>query len=296
MEKLTGIRAHTLRAWEQRYDLITPRRSKTNIRFYLEDDLRKLSTVAVLNKNGHRISKIAEMSEEERSERVASLSSLNVSPDTQLDVLTLSVVEMDAYKFGLIVDTNIEQRGFEETMMKVIYPFIDKLGLLYFTGSVTPVQESFVAGMIRQKILAATDALPATPGHDRPVFALFLPEGERQDLSMLFIQHLMKKRGFAALYLGTGIAPTDLGDLCRVTRVDYLLTLLSNSFVERPVDELVAEILDQCPEVKLLLSGYQASLRDFNGYLRVEKVAGLHDMFLFLDRLSTHEDLSTAEG
>ena len=296
VEKLTGIRAHTLRAWEQRYDLITPRRNRTNVRYYLEDDLRELSGIALLNKNGYRISKIAEMSAEERAERVAAVSCLNVSPNTQLDTLTLSVVEMDDYKFGLIIDTNIEQRGFEETMLEVVYPFIDKLGLLYFTGSVTPVQESFVGGMIRQKILTAIDGLPATPKRNRPVFALFLPEGERQDLSMLFIQYLIKKRGFSALYLGTGIGPSDLGDLCRVTDVDYLLTLLSNTFVERPVDELVETILEHCPDVRLMLSGYQANLHDFAGYGRVEKVAGLREMLRFLDQLSMREDLSTAGG
>ncbi len=294
VEKLTGIRAHTLRAWEQRYDLITPRRSKTNVRYYQEDDLRELSGIALLKKNGLRISTIAEMSPEERAEQVAAVSCFNVSAETQLDALTLSIVEMDDYRFGLIVDTNIEQRGFEETMMEVVYPFIDKLGLLYFTGSVTHAQESFVGGLIRQKILAAIDRLPATPKANRPVFALFLPEGERQDLSMLFIQYLIKKRGFSSLYLGPGIGPGDLADVCRVTRIDYLFTLLSNTFVERPVDELVEEILERCPAPRLLLSGYQATLHNFGSYGRVDKVAGLREMLTYLDRLSRREDLSTA--
>ncbi len=294
VEKLTGIRAHTLRAWEQRYDLITPRRSKTNVRYYQEEDLRELSGIALLKKNGLRISTIAEMSPEERAEQVAAVSCFNVSAETQLDALTLSIVEMDDYRFGLIVDTNIEQRGFEETMMEVVYPFIDKLGLLYFTGSVTHAQESFVGGLIRQKILAAIDRLPATPKANRPVFALFLPEGERQDLSMLFIQYLIKKRGFSSLYLGPGIGPGDLADVCRVTRIDYLFTLLSNTFVERPVDELVEEILERCPAPRLLLSGYQATLHNFGSYGRVDKVAGLREMLTYLDRLSRREDLSTA--
>ncbi|MCP9236862.1 MerR family transcriptional regulator [Lewinella sp. JB7] len=294
VEKLTGIRAHTLRAWEQRYDLIAPRRSKANVRYYLEEDLRELSGIALLNKHGYRISKIAAMSPDERTELVTSLSSLNVSPDTQLDALTLAVVELNEYKFSLILNTNIEQRGFEETMMEVVYPFLDKLGVLYFTGSVAPVQESFVGGIIRQKILSATDRLPAAERSRQPVFVLFLPEGERQDLSMLFIQYLLRKRGFPTLYLGTGISPTDLADLCRATRVDYLLTLLSNSYVERPVEELVADMLEQCPDARLLLSGYQASLHDLSGFERVDKVAGLQEMLSFLTDLSTHAGLSIA--
>ncbi|MBB4079731.1 DNA-binding transcriptional MerR regulator [Lewinella aquimaris] len=296
VENLTGIRAHTLRAWEQRYDLIAPRRSKHNVRFYLDEDLRELTTIALLNKNGYRISKIAAMSPTERAELVTSLSALNVSPETQLDALTLAVVELNEYKFSLILDTNIGQRGFEETMMEVVYPFLDKLGVLYFTGSVTAVQESFVGGLIRQKILSATDHLPAIQKSDRTVFALFLPKGEQQDLSMLFIQYLLRKRGFHTLYLGSNISPTDLADLCRVTRVDYLLTHLSNSYVDRPVEDLVADILDQCTEARLLLSGYQASLHDLSAFVRVEKVSGLGEILAFLAKLSKREGLSIASG
>ena len=93
VEKLTGIRAHTLRAWEQRYDLVTPRRSQNNVRYYLDEDLHELSTIALLNKHGHRISKIADMAPTERAAEIASLTSLNIDPNIQLDTLTLSIVE-----------------------------------------------------------------------------------------------------------------------------------------------------------------------------------------------------------
>ena len=294
VEKLTGIRAHTLRAWEQRYDLVTPRRSENNVRYYLDEDLRELSAVAVLNKHGYRISKIAAMDSAERAEHLARLSSLNVGPETQLDALTLSIVEMDDEKFSLIVDTNIEQRGFEETMMEVVYPFLDKLGVLYFTGSVTPAQEAFASHLIRQKVLAATDRLPPNAYSDRPVFALFLPQGERQELSLLFMQLLLRQRGFSVLYLGSSIGAEDLADVCRVREVDYLFTILSNSYVERPVDQLVAEILSHCSEERLLLAGYQANLHDLRAYPRAETVAGLKEFLAYLDRLlSTTADQST---
>ncbi|WP_420458179.1 MerR family transcriptional regulator [Neolewinella sp.] len=295
VEKLTGIRAHTLRAWEQRYDLVTPRRGQNNVRYYLDEDLHELLTVALLNKHGHRISKIAAMAPAERAAQLADLTSLNVGPETQLDALTLAIVEMDEEKFSLIIDTNIAQRGFEETMMEVVYPFLDKLGVLYFTGSVTPVQEAFAAHLIRQKILAATDRLPATPEEDRPVFALFLPEGERQELSMLFMQLLLKQRGFGVIYLGPNIGTQDLADVCQVRRIDYLFTILSNSYVERPVDQLVEDILTQCPDERLLLAGYQANLHDLSDFPRARTVAGLRDFTSYLDRLlSTTADRNTA--
>lgn len=294
VEKLTGIRAHTLRAWEQRYDLITPRRSSSNVRYYLEEDLRLLSGIALLNQNGLRISKIAALTPEERAERIAAISDLNVSADTRLDSLTLAVLQLDEYRFSLIIDKNIEQRGFEETMMEMVYPFLDKLGVLYFTGSVTPAQESFVSAMIRQKVLAATDRLPVPERDGGLTFALFLPEGELQELSLLFLQYLMRKRGIHSLYLGADTSTDDLGDICDAVQVDYLLTLLSTNYVEQPVEKLVEDILKKCPQSRLVLCGYQATVHDLSHFGRVVTAGGLQDVLDYVKKVSKREDLSIA--
>lgn len=285
LEKLTGIKAATLRAWEQRYDIVKPKRTKTNIRYYLDEDLRELLNVALLNKNGMRISQIARLRAEERAERVAAISSINVSPDTQLDALTLAAVEMDEFKFSHVVDTNIRQRGFEETMLQVIYPFLDKLGVLYLTGSVTPVQESFISNLIRRKLLAATDRLPAPRNRKLPVFGLYLPDGERQELSLLFVEFLLRKRGFFTCYLGGDVSVSDLTDAVRCSKVDYLFTIVSNAYVHEPVDRHVASVLAACPEVRLWLSGYQATMHDFGELDRVRVVQGLADMLRLVEEL-----------
>ncbi|MEO0731789.1 MAG: MerR family transcriptional regulator [Bacteroidota bacterium] len=285
LEKLTGIKAATLRAWEQRYTIVTPKRTATNIRYYLDEDLRELLNVALLNKNGIKISKIAKMSTDERAERVASLSSIHVSPDTQLDALTLSTVEMDEFKFSHIVDTNIRQRGFEETMLEVIYPFLDKLGALYFTGSVKPVQEAFISNLIRRKIIAAVDALPQPRQRKGPIFCLYLPDGERQELSLLFVNYLLRKRGFTTRYLGGDVAVIDLADMVSCTRVDYFFTIISNAFTHEPVEQHVDSVLENCPQATLLLTGYQAAMHDFSRKDRVKMVSGLEEMLLFVQRL-----------
>lgn len=285
LEKLTGIKAATLRAWEQRYQIVTPKRTATNIRYYLDEDLRELLNVALLNKNGMRISQIAKLRAEERAEKVVAISSINVSSDTQLDALTLSAVEMDEFKFSHVIDTNIRQRGFEETMLEVIYPFLDKLGVLYFTGSITPVQEGFIGNLIRRKLLAATDRLPQPQGKDIPVFGLYLPEGERQELSLLFIEYLLRKRGFLTRYLGGDVAVSDLVDATSRTHIDYLFTILSNAFVHEPVENHVASVLEGCPNLTLLLTGYQASIHSFEGEERVKVIGGLEDMIRFVATL-----------
>lgn len=281
LEKLTGIKAATLRAWEQRYGIIKPRRTETNIRYYLDEDLRELLNIALLNKNGLRISKIARMEEEERAERVAAISSIQVTPDTQLDTLTLSTVELDEFKFSHIIDANIRQRGFEETMLEVIYPFLDKIGVLYFTGSITPVQEAFISNLIRRKLIAAIDALPTPEPNDGPAFCLYLPEGERQELSLLFIEYLLRKRKFPTAYLGSDVSTGDLIDVVARRPVTYFFTIFSNTFVHEPVEQHVQTVVDGCPESTLLLTGYQAAMHDFSGTERVKVLNGLDDLLQF---------------
>jgi DNA-binding transcriptional MerR regulator len=163
LEKLSGIKAHTIRIWEQRYGIIEPQRTKTNIRYYQDEDLKFLLNIALLNKNGIKISKIAKMTKGEVAEKVAAISEINFEYGTQLDALTISMIEMDEFKFDRIVSTNIQQLGFERTMLEIIYPFLDKLSLLWLTGSINPVQENFMSYLIRQKIIVAIDkeALPS---------------------------------------------------------------------------------------------------------------------------------------
>lgn len=290
LEKLTGIKAATLRAWEQRYEIVTPKRTSTNIRYYLDDDLRHLLNVALLNKNGLKISKIAKMPAEERAERVASLSSISVSADTQLDAMTLATVEMDEFKFGHIVDTNIRQRGIEETMLKVIYPFLEKLGVLYFTGSVNPVQESFIGNLIRQKIIAAINDITPPRTKKGPTFALYLPDGERQELSLLFMSYLLRKRNVHTIYLGGDISVADLNDFYRFQQPDFLFTIISNAYIHEPVEQHVAGVLEACPKSTLLLTGYQASMHDFSNTERLEVVQGLDAMLNFVAGLGAKSE------
>ena len=220
LEKLSGIKAHTLRVWEQRYSIIEPRRTKTNIRYYLDEDLKFILNIALLNKNGIKISKIARMSREEIAEKVAAISEINFEYGTQLDALTISMIEMDEYKFDRIISTNIQQLGFERTMLEIIYPFLDKLSVLWLTGSINPVQENFMSYLIRQKLIVAIDNEPLISGKHVKKFLIYLPEGEKQELSMLFTHYLLKSRCNHAIYIGQDITLAELKDACNIHHPD----------------------------------------------------------------------------
>lgn len=282
LEKLSGIKAHTIRVWEQRYDIIQPKRTKTNIRYYQDEDLKLLLNIALLNKNGIKISKIAKMSNVEIAEKVAAISEINFEYGTQLDALTISMIEMDEFKFDRIISTNIQQLGFERTMLEIIYPFLDKLSVLWLTGSINPVQENFMSYLIRQKLIVAINNLPLLQSKDTKKFVIYLPEGERQELSLLFMSYLLKSRRNHVIYLGQDISITDLTDACKIQNPDYLFTMITETFAKEPVQTYVDKLSETFPNCKVLLSGYQVVAQEVDPPANVEILKSLNQTLDFL--------------
>lgn len=286
LEKLTGIKAHTIRIWEQRYNIVQPKRTKTNIRYYEDEDLKLILNVALLNKNGIKISKIAKMSRHEIAEKVAAISEINFEYDTQLDALTISMIEMDEFKFDRIVSTNIKQLGFERTMLEVIYPFLEKLSLLWLTGSINPAQENFMSYLIRQKIIVAIDNEPLPSGRSIKKFLIYLPEGEKQELSMLFMHYLVKSRGHHVIYIGQEMALADLKDAYDIQRPDYIFTMITETFAKEPVQRYVDKLSHTFQNGTILLSGYQVIAQNVRPPHNVVILQNLYQMIEFLEALN----------
>lgn len=287
LEKLSGIKAHTLRAWETRYEILQPKRTKTNIRYYLDDDLKFILNVALLNKNGIKISKIAEMSEYEIAEKVAAISEINFEYGTQLDALTISMIEMDENKFDRIVRTNITQLGFERTMLEVIYPFLDKLSVLWLTGSISPVQENFMGYLIRQRLIVAIDKEPIRIGEGTSKFLLYLPEGEKQELSLLFMHYLLKSRGNQVAYIGQDISLADLKDACNIYQPDFIFTMITETFAKEPVQVYVDRLAENFAHSSILLSGYQVVAQEVTVADNIHILKSLQDTLSFLDDMKS---------
>ncbi|MEM9991041.1 MAG: MerR family transcriptional regulator [Bacteroidota bacterium] len=285
LEKLSGIKAHTIRVWEQRYKILEPKRTQTNIRYYQDEDLKFLLNVALLNRNGIKISKIAKMTKKEIAEKVAAISEINFEYSTQLDALTISMIEMDEYKFDRIITMNIQQMGFERTMTEVIHPFLDKLSLLWLTGSINPVQENFISYLIRQKIIVAIDNEPFAMGTTAKKFLLYLPEGEHQELSLLFLHYLLKTRRNKVIYLGQDISLNDLQDAYEIHKPDYIYTMITETFAKQSVQKYMDSLAKQFPDSKILLSGYQVLAQDVQSSKQVSVLRSLEQTIHFLDTL-----------
>ena len=257
LEKLSGIKAHTIRIWEQRYSLIQPKRTQSNIRYYDDENLRLLLNIALLNKNGMKISYIANLSNDEICKSVSNVRDNIIDQDSQLDALTIAMISMDEYKFDRIMSASIQQMGFERTMLEVVYPFLERLTLLWITGSLNTVHEHFMSHLLRQKVIAAIDREPLSVSRDTKKFMIFLPEGEKQELSLLFLYYLLKVRKNYVIYLGLDVTLSDLKEAAKVHNPDYIFTFVNEPLAKTSVQNYVESVANTFPESQFLISGFQ---------------------------------------
>ncbi len=232
LEKLSGIKAHTLRIWEKRYNLVEPKRTETNIRYYTDEDLKKVLNVALLNRNGLKISHIANLDNREISAKISDLSKSSQDSASVIDSLVLAMIELDERKFEKILSRAIMQSDFEDTVLHTIYPFFQKIGLLWQTGTINPAQEHFISNLVRQKLIVAIDGIIDHEKEDQPRkrFLLFLPEGELHEIGLLFYCYLVKKHGHRVVYLGQSVPFNDLASVMKIRPCDYLVTSFSSNF------------------------------------------------------------------
>ncbi len=256
LEKLSGIKAHTIRIWEQRYGIITPKRTAANIRYYLDKDLSKLLNVVFLYQNGLKISKIAQLDDSEIEALKTEISDQKFSKLSSLDALSIATKDLDENKFNRVISEFIAEKGFYKTMIELIYPFLDKLAVLWLTGAITPSRELFVANLIRQKVISAIDRETTQPKKNNKKFLLFLPEGEIQELGLLFFHFILKSKEFPVLYLGKGIGLQELRDAYSCYNPDYMFTILSESYIKEPVQSLMNQLSFEFPLTTVIFSGF----------------------------------------
>ncbi|HYE53807.1 MAG TPA: MerR family transcriptional regulator, partial [Chitinophagaceae bacterium] len=209
LENLSGIKAHTIRIWEQRYSFLKPKRTQTNIRYYSNEELRIILNIALLNKYGYKISHINRMSEDELTRHILALDTPEAVQDRIVYNLIQAMADMDMDRFETVLDQFIFSRGIDNAIIQVIFPFLERIGILWMTGHINPAQEHLVSNVIRQKIMVGIDGA-LSRFTSRCTVLLFLPENEHHELGLLYINYLLKKRGVRTLYLGADVPAKDL--------------------------------------------------------------------------------------
>ena len=228
LENLTGIKAHTIRIWEQRYRFLKPQRTETNIRFYSNDELKKVLNIALLNKYGYKISHIDKMKPDEMQDKIITLSNAEAQQERLINNLIQCMVDLNMERFEKQLDEHIKSRGIDKTIIQLVFPFLEKIGILWITNHINPAQEHLVTNIIRQKLLVGIESAYTHLSKDKTVL-LFLPEGEHHELGLLYTYYLLKSRGIKVLYLGANVPLKDLEFVATLKKPDYLYTHLTSA-------------------------------------------------------------------
>lgn len=257
LEQLSGIKAHTLRIWEQRYSIIQPKRTDTNIRTYDDHDLKLVLNISLLKDHGYKISEISKFSLEEMYQEVIKISDRQLNYPDQIHALTISMIDLDEERFEKIISTNILQFGFENSMINIIYPFLSRIGTLWITGSIGPAQEHFITNLIRQKLIVAIDGQVNKQGQNGKKYILYLPEGEMHEISLLFANYIIRARYNKVVYLGQNLPFSELTFAYNIHRPDCIFSVITSVPTNQDVQTYVTKLATQFPDSHILLTGYQ---------------------------------------
>jgi len=258
LEQLSGVKAHTIRIWEQRYNLLHPSRTATNIRTYGESDLRRLLNVATLCGQGQRISQVVRLSEEEcQAAALALCNEVNPADYARINALQTAALDLDEPRLHHLFDEAMGELGPEEATLRLGYPLLQRLGVSWKAGSLSVAQERLVTQLLRQELLASADALPLIPlaQAEAKRWLLFLPEGEWQELALLFMNYALRARGQQVLYLGPNLPLPDVLAAAQAFRPTVLATVLTTVPARSQVATYAAELHQHYPEATLLLFG-----------------------------------------
>jgi DNA-binding transcriptional MerR regulator len=263
LERLTGIKAHTIRIWEKRYAIVDPSRTDSNIRWYNDEDLKKLLNVSILNRHGYKISRIAGLTPQQINQKIMEVVRPESDYLSQIESLVVSMIELNEDRFEKILNQSIIKIGFEETLYYVVYPFFEKIGLLWQTGTINPAQEHFISNLIRMKLCVAIDSLPAVTNPNARKIIMFLPEWELHEIGLLTYYYIAKKHGVKVYYLGQNVPFLDLVSVAHTVEPDLLATYFVSAISHDELNHYLNELGSNFPKQHLLVSGMQAANIDF---------------------------------
>ncbi|MGV3640378.1 MAG: MerR family transcriptional regulator [Adhaeribacter sp.] len=289
LEHLSGIKAHTIRIWEQRYNILKPERTETNIRLYGDEDLKSILNISLLNEHGYKISRIAGMSPEQIAREVLQVAGATASAPLQLNALLMAMIEMDEERFDKVLTTVILQKGLERAMLEIICPLLVKTGLLWQVGSITPAQEHFVSSFIRQKLYVAIDGQLPVDKSAASRFLLYLPEGELHETGLLFSNYLLRSRGHHVMYLGQNLPFPDLKTCVQYYQPHFICTAFTYLPEREQVQAYINQLAALAPGIMIYIGGHLAQADDLVYPPNIVRIPSLPDFINHIEQIATKQ-------
>jgi len=257
LESLSGIKAHTIRIWEQRYSFLKPKRTETNIRYYTNDELKTVLNIALLNKYGYKISHIDKMNQEEIQQKLFSITDGNAQQERLVNTLIGHMIDMDTLAFEAAIDQFIKLKGIERTINALLFPFLERIGILWLTEHINPAQEHLVTNIIRQKLIVGIESAHPIVKSNKTLL-LFLPEGEYHELGLLYMYYVLKSRGIEVIYLGANVPMRDVAFIVDVKKPLHLYTHITCITGNFKMEKYLNQLRELVPNTPIIVSGQLA--------------------------------------
>ncbi len=264
IENLTGIKAHTIRIWEQRYGILQPKRTPTNIRYYDTDDLKLALRIGLLNNHGYKISNIHKMNGNDMNSMIEKIADTQFKRSVLVNEMLEAMLDADVDRFENYINDYTQKHNLEEAVEKLIFLFLEKIGLMWMTDRIFPAQEHLVSNIIYRKIALAIENLPAKKEDAAPTVLLFLPEGEMHDMGLLYVQYLLRKAGKNPIYLGANSPLIDAHFVYEKCKPAYIYIHLTSVADEFDAGKYLHKAAATFPKSKLLASGSMLRSRTFS--------------------------------
>lgn len=283
LENLSGIKAHTIRIWEKRYNILEPMRSETNIRFYDIKNLQKLLNIVLLHNYGYKISKISTLSSEEFNKLANDIISEKSAKNHAISTFKIAMMNFDQTLFFNTYNKLLSEKSFKEVFYSVFIPLMQELGFLWQTDTISPAHEHFITYLIKQKLLINTEKVQTlTPTREDKVFVLFLPSNEIHELGIMYLNYEILLHGYQTIYLGESIPIDSLLDLKsafeKITFVSYFTVEPNPEILEDYVDEMYQKLIKDSDNEMLLLGRMTAEIKDKNKYKNINIYNSIEDL------------------
>lgn len=279
LETLSGVKAHTIRIWEKRYNILSPDRTDTQIRMYTDEDLVILLNICILYKHGIKISHIANLTFPQIQEKVTSIQEVYQVEDSY-EQLILALLTLDEELFRNTLAALIQEVGLSKTFTNHLVPFLDRIGIMWLVGSINPAQEHFISNLIRQKIIAEIDKLPI-PQDDNNSVMLYLPEHEWHEISLLFYQFVLREKNIPTIYLGQSL-PYDSLVLCfKQLKPKALVTSWLTAVEEKFMENYFKQLKEEIGETPIYAGGYQVKMNKKNIEKLVIEIDDIHSLHTY---------------
>ena len=283
LENLSGIKAHTIRIWEKRYNVLEPMRSETNIRFYDIKSLQKLLSIVLLHNYGYKISKISSLSHEEFNKLANDIISEKSAKNHAISTFKVAMMNFDQALFFNTYNKLLSEKTFKEVFYSVFIPLMHELGFLWQTDTISPAHEHFITFLIKQKLLINTEKVQTlTPTNEDKVFVLFLPSNEVHELSIMYLNYEILLNGYQTIYLGESIPIDSLLDLKRafekITFVSYFTVEPNQEILEDYIDEMHEKLIKNSDNEILILGRMTTQIKDKNKYKNIHVYNNIEEL------------------